>query len=168
MAEQQTIQCKNLIHFDILSFVSSLYVVAPHAEHRFANKVIRLNTDFPDTVSARLMGDPDRLQQLFNNILENSLRYTDKPGILEIRAESEKGTLQISFRDSAPGVEAEQLPHLFERLYRGNRSRHRTGNGAGLGLSICENIVKGHQGTITAHSYTLGGLEVRIEQPLAL
>lgn len=110
-----------------------------------------------------LRADVQRFQQLFKNLLENSLRYTDKPGQLQIRAAVQEATLTIVFADSAPGVPDAALPHLFERLYRVETSRNRATGGTGLGLSICRNIVAAHDGTITAERSALGGLAIRIQ-----
>ncbi|OQX04244.1 MAG: hypothetical protein BWK73_36930 [Thiothrix lacustris] len=114
----------------------------------------------------RIQGDPQRLQQLFKNLLENSLRYTDKPGQLQVSTQLHAGTVTIAFADSPPGVPDEALPHLFERLYRVESSRNRATGGAGLGLSICYNIVEAHGGKISAAHSSLGGLDIRVILPL--
>jgi two-component system sensor histidine kinase BaeS len=113
-----------------------------------------------------LLADQDRLQQLFTNLLENSLRYTDAGGCLELRTESDGHHLTIHILDSAPGVSASELPHLFDRLYRVESSRNRAIGGAGLGLSICRNIVEAHGGVLNAQSSPLGGLWQTITLPL--
>lgn len=135
-------------------------------EQRFANKGVQLTTRLPKNKSCVLLGDPDRLQQLFTNILENSLRYTNSLGSLEIYTEERDECLVINFEDSAPGVGESQLPLLFDRLYRTDLSRQRSGGGAGLGLAICKNIVEAHQGTISSHASRQGGLKISIELPL--
>jgi two-component system sensor histidine kinase BaeS len=112
-----------------------------------------------------LLADQDRLQQLFANLLENSLRYTEAGGCLELRTELDCHHLTIHFLDSAPGVSASELPHLFDRLYRVESSRNRAIGGAGLGLSICRNIVEAHGGVINAQSSPLGGLWQTITLP---
>jgi two-component system sensor histidine kinase BaeS len=118
--------------------------------------------EFPFTLHA----DPDRLSQLFRNLLTNSLNYTDAGGRLEVVATREADALVVEFADSAPGVPEAALPHLFDRFYRveGSRSRHH--GGAGLGLAICSNIVKAHGGEIGASASRAGGLRVRIELPV--
>ena len=113
-----------------------------------------------------LLADQDRLQQLFANLLENSLRYTEAGGCLELRTELDGHHLTIHLLDSAPGVSASELPHLFDRLYRVESSRNRAIGGAGLGLSICRNIVEAHGGVINAQSSPLGGLWQTITLPL--
>ena len=133
---------------------------------RFIQRGLQLSAELPKASSPVLLADPDRLQQLFNNLLENSLRYTDPPGGLEIRAETGKQSVCFHFQDSAPGVLSEHLPRLFDRLYRVDESRARAKGGAGLGMAICKNIVEAHRGKIDAASSPQGGLWVRIELPL--
>ena len=136
-------------------------------DQRLSDSKLELRTKFSESISKSILGDPDRLQQLFTNLLENSLRYTDEPGILEIFAESDMQQLTITFQDSAPGVEESQLSLLFERFFRTDPSRHRADSGAGLGLAICTKIVEAHQGTIIAHGSSHGGLGITIKLPLA-
>lgn len=124
---------------------------------------IGLDDRLPGPVS--LNADPDRLQQLFHNLLINSLRYTDAGGRLLIRASRDDGRLILDFMDSAPGVPAEDLPRLFDRLYRVESSRNRAHGGAGLGLAICRNIVHAHGGEISAQASEFGGLWVRVTLP---
>ncbi|MFJ4142708.1 sensor histidine kinase efflux regulator BaeS [Pseudomonas sp. NPDC089734] len=112
-----------------------------------------------------LMADAKRLQQLFGNLMENSLRYTDEGGTLRINAASEADGLRIDFLDSGPGIEAEQLPRLFERFYRGEASRNRASGGAGLGLAICHSIALAHGGSLTADHSPLGGLWLTLRLP---
>lgn len=135
-------------------------------EQRFAGKHMGLQAEFALGCGCTLLGDPDRLQQLFINLLENSLRYTDEPGKLKVLAETCREELKITFQDSGPGVSEEQLPRLFDRFYRTDISRNRQRGGAGLGLSICRNIVEAHQGTIKAHHSPEGGLQIVITLPL--
>lgn len=116
--------------------------------------------------SATLQGDPDRLSQLFRNLLQNSLRYTEAGGRVEVMLRRVGDTLNADFQDTAPGVPDESLPHLFERFYRVEASRSRAHGGAGLGLAICRNIVEAHGGRIEARPSPLGGLWVHLELPI--
>ncbi len=104
--------------------------------------------------------------QLFNNLLENSLRYTDSGGGLQISASQSGQMLILDFADSAPGVTDEQLERLVERFYRTEGSRNRASGGSGLGLAICLNIVAAHGGTLRAGHSPLGGVSIKVELPL--
>ncbi|CAM5792442.1 ATP-binding protein [Castellaniella caeni] len=112
-----------------------------------------------------MQGDQRRLLQLVSNLLENSLRYTDSPGRVRVRAHRTRQAIELDVADTAPGVAPEQLPRLFDRLYRAEASRSRQHGGAGLGLAICRSIVQAHGGQITAAASDLGGLAIRIRWP---
>ena len=115
---------------------------------------------------AEILGDEGRLTQLFSNLLENILRYADKPGTVWARAAAAGGRLTISVEDSGPGVPTNALPRLFDRLYRVDKSRSRATGGSGLGLSICKTIVENHGGRIHATIGHAGGLKIEIDFPL--
>jgi two-component system sensor histidine kinase BaeS len=110
--------------------------------------------------------DRDRLDQLFCNLLENTVRYTESPGVLRIRQEQSEETLMVSYEDSGPGVPEASLGRLFDRLYRVDPSRSRNLGGYGLGLAICKQIVQAHNGDIKASHAQLGGLLIEIMLPL--
>ncbi len=112
-----------------------------------------------------IFGDQNRLQQLFVNLLKNSLQYTNAPGLTQVVLNIEQEHAIICIEDTAPGVAEEHHEKLFERLYRADSSRNRTTGGAGLGLSICKNIVAAHEGTITTSNSGLGGLAITISLP---
>jgi two-component system, OmpR family, sensor histidine kinase BaeS len=135
-------------------------------DSEFEQKGIALETDIAAKGEFPLFADPGRLQQLFDNLLENSLKYTDAGGKLLVRLQRVNGGAVIEFADSAPGVPHEDMEKLFERLYRVESSRNRALGGAGLGLAICRNIVEAHEGNIAAHPSPAGGVLIRIELPL--
>jgi two-component system, OmpR family, sensor histidine kinase BaeS len=115
-----------------------------------------------------VVGDERRLQQLFANLLENTLRYTHEGGQLKVSCTRMDACVKIVFEDSAPGVPEDKLEHLFERFYRVDASRNRASGGSGLGLAICRNIAEAHQGHISATSSPLGGLCISVELALAV
>jgi two-component system sensor histidine kinase BaeS len=128
-----------------------------------AERGLKIETDLaPD---ATIMGDADRLGQLFANLLQNSSRYTDAPGTISVRLRHDAGRIAIDWEDSAPGVPDEELPRLTERLYRVEGSRSRAGGGSGLGLAIARALVEGHGGTMSAQPSALGGLMIRMVFP---
>jgi two-component system sensor histidine kinase BaeS len=119
----------------------------------------------PSPVS--IYADPDRLSQLYRNLLNNSANYTDSKGQLAITIFREADKLVLNFSDSEPGVPEQELPKLFDRFYRVESSRSRHHGGAGLGLALCSNIVEAHNGTIQAQSSSLKGLTIHIELPIS-
>jgi len=131
----------------------------------FAKKNITLTVNAPAEGELYLLGDHERLHQLFDNLLSNSLKYTDADGELRIRCQTADGGTEILFQDSSPGVPAADIDKLFERLFRVENSRSRTSGGAGLGLAICRNIVEAHGGTIAAEPSPFGGLSIRVTLP---
>lgn len=132
----------------------------------FARKSIALRAELPSGREFPLFADRQRLRQLFTNLLENSLKYTDGGGALEVELERRDGHALVHFRDSQPGVAKGELERLFERLYRVEGSRSRISGGAGLGLAICRNIVMAHEGGIEAFPSPLGGVWIRVDLPL--
>jgi two-component system, OmpR family, sensor histidine kinase BaeS len=133
----------------------------------FARKRIKLRTYLSRRIWINVFADSKRLHQLFTNLLDNSMKYTDTGGELNVRLEYRKGQAVIDFEDSRPGVPEEEIGRLFDRLYRVEGSRSRASGGAGLGLAICKNIVEAHAGTITAHPSRLGGVLIRVTLPIA-
>ena len=134
---------------------------------RCQEREIQLDTFIAPKGATHIMGDQQSLTQLFSNLLENSLRYTDAVGQLRVELKIKSQQLQICIEDSAPGVPDNALPKLFERLYRVDESRSRLSGGSGLGLTICETIVHAHQGQISASHSPLGGLAIIINLPLS-
>jgi two-component system sensor histidine kinase BaeS len=112
-----------------------------------------------------VFADETRLGQVFANLMQNSLRYTDAPGRIAITVKSDGQRAIVDWQDSAPGVAADELPRLTERLYRVEASRSRASGGSGLGLAIARAIVEGQGGTLSVAGSPLGGLGVRLLLP---
>jgi two-component system sensor histidine kinase BaeS len=131
----------------------------------FAENQITIENNLENHPPITIIGDADRLQQLFSNLVENTLRYADAPGILKIGQECTANRLILFFEDSGPGVPQGALDRLFDRLYRVDRSRSRAQGGSGLGLSICKSIVNALGGEIRATNGKSGGLRIEVELP---
>ncbi|MBI3716928.1 MAG: HAMP domain-containing protein [Betaproteobacteria bacterium] len=115
---------------------------------------------------ANSLVDAGRLTQLFDNLLANSIRYTDAPGTLEVRAGAEGGRIRLTFDDSPPGLAPGERAGLFEPLYRPDAARSRAKGGSGLGLALARAIVQAHGGTIRAADSPLGGVRIAIDLPI--
>lgn len=113
-------------------------------------------------------GDRDRLKQVLVNLISNAIKYTPAGGevVVTLRKQGNQGRLIVA--DNGPGIPPEDLPHIFERFYRGEKSRIRSkdGKGYGLGLSIAYWIVKGHQGSIEVSSEVGRGTTFCVWLPL--
>ena len=133
-------------------------------EARIRDAGLELETRFPAGPLEALI-DVNRLGQLFTNVLENTVRYTDKGGRVLVACAQQGKDIVISIEDSAPSVPADALPRLFERLYRVETSRDRQTGGAGLGLAICKRIAHALGGSISASPSPLGGVKLVVRLP---
>jgi signal transduction histidine kinase len=111
--------------------------------------------------------DSHRIEQVLTNLLANALRHTPSQGIVTIRAEVDGRRLLISVADTGPGIPPKDIPHLFDRFWRGDKSRARDRGGAGLGLAIARQLVDTHGGTIWVSSDQNTGATFHIALPLA-
>ena len=121
----------------------------------------------PDEFGLTIAADVQRIDQLLQNLLENSLAYTDTPGRVTVALSRTTSAAIITIDDTLPGVEEVDCEQLFDPLFRREASRSRRTGGAGLGLAICRNIVTAHGGSICASPSALGGLRIQVEIPLS-
>jgi two-component system sensor histidine kinase BaeS len=110
--------------------------------------------------------DAVRVSQLLANLLENSLRYTEAPGVVQVTARAVGAAVEIRFDDTPPGVPEADLDRLFDPLYRVDASRSRAFGGSGLGLAIARAIAQAHGGRLRAEPSPLGGLAVVLMLPV--
>ncbi len=134
-------------------------------ERRIGKSNIKVSFNSHDE-TCMILADGDRLDQCFKNLLQNTLRYTDQPGQLDIRLERAGQGVTLYWEDSSPGVNDKELKHLFDRLYRVEQSRNRAKGGAGLGMSICKSIIHAHDAEVSLYHSNLGGLGIRINFPV--
>lgn len=99
-----------------------------------------------------LFADRDKMSQVMVNLLSNALKYTPEGGNVEIRVRSARDNVEILIKDTGNGIPEEDLPHIFERFYRADKSRNSLTGGAGIGLTITKAIVEAHRGTIEVQS----------------
>lgn len=110
--------------------------------------------------------DPKRIRQVIANLLSNALRYTPTTGRIEIAVHGAEGEVEVYVSDTGPGISPEDLPRLFERFYRGDPARNRSG-GSGLGLAIARRWVEAHGGRIWAENNPTGGARFTFRLPMA-
>ncbi len=96
--------------------------------------------------------DSQRISQVLANLLSNALRYTPAQGQITVAVQRRERGVEVSVSDTGPGISEEDLPHVFDRFYRADRSRSRAQGGSGLGLAIARELVKAHGGSIWAES----------------
>ncbi len=119
-------------------------------EREFLNKKISLELIGQEEM---IYGDKDKLSQVIINLLSNALKYTSSAGKVEVSiSSSQDKTLQIAIKDNGQGISPEDLPYIFERFYRADKSRNRATGGSGIGLTIVKTIVEAHQGRIEVQS----------------
>jgi len=133
-------------------------------ESRAAAQNVELSVDVLDP-SPEIEADYDRLIQALANLLTNALRYTPENGKITLHGESIPVGLRITISDTGAGIPAEDLPYIFDRFWRGDKSRARTEGSSGLGLAITKQLVLAHRGTIMAESEAGQGTTFTIELP---
>ncbi|GIV95722.1 MAG: two-component sensor histidine kinase [Herpetosiphonaceae bacterium] len=112
---------------------------------------LRLIVDLPSDLPA-VDGDPERIGQVLRNLLNNALTYTQPGGEIHVYARSAGQEVEVFVRDTGIGISPDDLPFVFERFYRADRSRARATGGAGLGLAIVKELVEAHGGRVWAES----------------
>ncbi len=111
--------------------------------------------------------DPDRVQQTIGILISNALRYTPANGSITIAARSDRARVTIEVSDTGSGIAPEDVPHVFDRFYRADKSRSRESGGSGLGLAIAKSIVEAHGGSIGVVSEVGRGTAITFRLPVA-
>jgi two-component system, OmpR family, sensor histidine kinase BaeS len=110
----------------------------------------RIRVEFNFDYDPPFRGDPDKLSQVIGNLLQNAVQYTSRGGDLRIWTEPSEGELRVVFSNSGGELSAKDLPFIFERFYRGEKSRSREHGGAGIGLAIVKELIDAHNGKVGA------------------
>jgi signal transduction histidine kinase len=126
---------------------------------------VRVELDLP-SAPIRIRHDPPRIGQVVANLVGNAIKFTSKGGVVRISAAQEPGGARIDVADTGVGIDAAELPHIFERFYRGSRANEARGSGSGLGLAIVRSIVDMHGGTVTVESGLDSGSRFTVRLPL--
>ena len=134
-------------------------------EKRLAAKQIKSHLNFPGNLP-RLPADETRLQELIYNLLDNAVKYSKAGGTVTLRAEPEGDSVRISVTDQGMGISQNDLPRIFERFYRADKSRSSEQSGTGLGLSIVKHIAQLHGGSVKAKSEPGKGTTISVVLPV--
>jgi two-component system OmpR family sensor kinase/two-component system sensor histidine kinase BaeS len=125
---------------------------------RIEEKGIKLRTTIPADLPM-VQADPERLSQILSNLVDNSLRYTPPGTLVEILAADSAEGIRVSVVDTGPGIPEDELPKLFDRFWRAEKSRNRATGGSGLGLSIVKQLVTAHGGQVWAENLPGNGVQ---------
>ncbi len=145
--------------FDISELIRH---IIKNFESDFATKGIDVRfTGETETVTA----DKDKISQVIVNLLSNALKFTQQGDVVEITVKGADDVTEITVKDTGMGIPPEDLPHIFERFYRADRSRNRLTGGAGIGLTITKAIIEAHKGSIQVRSKVGEGTEFIVSLP---
>jgi signal transduction histidine kinase len=131
------------------------------ADEKEIKLLLKAEPDIPE-----VMVDPQRFQQVIGNLIDNALRYTPEGSTIELNIKKVDQNIELSVADEGQGIPEEELKHIFDRFWRGEKSRARSTGGAGLGLSIARRLVEAHGGRIWARNRSPRGFEVIISLPI--
>jgi two-component system, OmpR family, sensor kinase len=128
-----------------------------------ATRGIQIHCNIPPL---ECLGDAGRIGQVLTNLLANAIHFNRDQGEVHLSALAENGTVFLTVADTGQGIPAEDIPHLFERFYRADKSRSRIQGRNGLGLAICKAIIDAHSGGIEVSSQPNIGTTVTVKLPL--
>ena len=133
-------------------------------QNSLAEKNITVNVELNENIY--ILGDRDSLFQIFNNIIENAVKYNIENGIIEIKNELNNGNWIIYIKDSGVGINKKDIPYIFERFYRADKSRNSNNEGTGIGLAVAKELIEAHRGKIEVKSDD-GGTLFKLIFPIA-
>jgi signal transduction histidine kinase len=139
------------LHPRAFEVAAALRTAAEAQREPYAGKGVALTVQ-PVPGALWVQGDPTRVQQIIGNLLGNALRHTPAGGSVTLAAAADDGTVRVAVSDTGDGIPAEQLPHLFERFFRGDTARERDSRGSGIGLTISRALAEQQGGSLTATS----------------
>lgn len=125
-----------------------------------------MTVDFNPSTIYKISGDSGRIIQIFVNLLSNAITYSQEDKAIRIQMENLPEEILVIIEDEGIGIEATELPRLFERFYRVDRARSRDSGGTGLGLAIVKHLVEAHEGTVEVYSKPSIGTAFYIKFPI--
>lgn len=127
--------------------IDAVEQVRPNAEKK--QVALGVDSDLEGTI---VIGNAIHLQRALVNIIANAVNYTSKDGKVDVKADIDEQEVEIRISDTGIGIDASDLPHIFERFYRADKARSRQSGGSGLGLAITQEIIARHQGSVSVES----------------
>jgi signal transduction histidine kinase len=158
-ANQLRFELKSVRLEDLAQTILGLF--SAQASERNVQLNLDAEADLPE-----VMVDPQRFQQVVGNLIDNALVYTPEGSSVEIAIHRKENTVELSVSDGGPGIPEDEIEHVFDRFWRGEKSRARSTGGSGLGLSIARQLVEAQGGKITARNRSPHGFEVKITLPI--
>jgi signal transduction histidine kinase len=146
---------------DLRSTVETAFEQAEPAGRR---RGVALELHLPPA-PVRIRHDPPRIGQVIANLLGNAIKFTPPGGVVTLTLEPHRDGARLEIRDTGVGIDASEIPHIFERFYRGSRANEARGSGSGLGLAIVKSIVDMHGGRITVESRVVAGTTFAVILP---
>jgi signal transduction histidine kinase len=153
------------LKFEIVDLKEMIHDIRHAYRPVFKERCIHVHMDMPSEPMA-VSADRNHLARVFRNLADNAVRYTPRGGEVMVCVEPGPETIRIRYKNLAEGLTENDLPYLFERFYRGEKSRSRQHGGAGIGLAIVKELIEAHQGTVAADLQD-GHLSIRLELPRA-
>lgn len=150
------------LHLQPVDLDEKVERAADMLEPLLEEKKLRFVKELASGLPARQL-DPDRLNQILYNLITNAIRYTHPGTSILLKTEPAGDRVRLTIADEGPGIAPEDLPHVFEQFYRGDKSRNRASGGSGIGLSLAKSFVEAQGGTITARNRKEGGAEFVVE-----
>ncbi|MBL4870549.1 MAG: GHKL domain-containing protein, partial [Robiginitomaculum sp.] len=146
---------------DITKLLRRIMTVLSESKSAYKNRV---SLDVPEDLPP-IVGDADELTEVFQNLIENALKYSEPKSIVAVSAVQSTDSITITINDEGEGIAPEHLPHLTERFYRVDKGRSREAGGTGLGLAITKHILNRHRGRLSIKSKVGVGSEVSVTLP---
>lgn len=137
-------------------------IIVHNFESDFKNRGVELKFQ---SIKQKIFADRDKVSQVIVNLLSNALKYTPEGGTVEIELSLSDREVNIAVRDNGSGISGEDLPYIFERFYRADKSRNRSTGGSGIGLTIAKSLVEAHNGRIEVKSEPGKGTEFIVTLP---
>jgi two-component system OmpR family sensor kinase/two-component system sensor histidine kinase BaeS len=156
------------LHKELVQVGDLVNDVATSFTHQAAESRVELRVEISESLAGfELNIDLDRMDQVLSNLLANALRHTPTGGQVTLSAQSLPEGIRFVVQDTGEGISAQDLPFIFDRFWKGDRSRaHSQGSGSGLGLAIARQLVQAHGGTINAESQPGVGTKFLIDLPI--